>query len=164
MAVSGNGREYDISLKCSSLCKTTTSQYLVVGLSGSNTAGATVSADYTGYITDAGEALSDTQCANFAIGINQTYLSSSAKAMNVRMFGISKAKCAGSVCAGEYVMAYDGASTTTFRGHIEAVAAGSMVTASSFKTVLGRAMEKGKTNSVISIFVNPSLMLDTYIS
>ncbi|MDY6888142.1 MAG: hypothetical protein SVV88_10980 [Pseudomonadota bacterium] len=155
-AILGNGREYDITLKTSTYMATSTSQYLVVGMQGETT-----TADFTGYMADAGSALDDTQTAYQAIGINQSYLSASSDVMSVRLFGLSKAKCAASVAAGDFVKAYSGISTTTFRGHIETTAQGSCAAATmsvtSFRVILGRALEDGSTNTVITVFLNPQL-------
>ena len=162
-AIMGNGNEYDINMKCSDQMKTSTSQYLLVGIAPTST-----NADFTGYLTDNGVALNDTMTARHALGINQSYLSATSEVMKVRMFGIAKAKCAAAVVAGDFVKAYEGISTTTFAGHIDAVAAGSCaagtMSITSFHVVLGRALEDGVTNTVIQIFLNQQLYDTSFIS
>jgi len=162
-AIMGNGNEVDMNMKCSDQMKTSTTQYLLVGLAPTST-----NADFTGYLTDNGVALNDTMTAYHALGFNQTYLSATSEVMRVRMFGIAKAKCASAIVAGDFLIGYTGISTTTFAGHIEAIVAGSctMATASitSFRVVLGRALEDGTTNTVIQIFANPQLYDSNLIS
>jgi hypothetical protein len=103
-----------------------------------------------------------TATAFFAIGINQTYLSSGSEVCAVRVFGVSKAVCAESVNAGAAVMAYWGVSTTTMAGRIVQVDTGVTITAygstvSAQCVILGRALESGVTGSVISVMVNPQI-------
>ncbi len=152
MAIKGIGLEYDLTLKPQGRLLTNTSQYLVVGMSPTST-----NADFSAYLTNAGSATADTITARNAIGINQTeQLSASSQDCAVRLLGVSKAKCAASIPAGAVVQAYEGASTTTFAGHIvtatEHTATG---TAAVNGVILGRALEKGSTNTVISVFLNP---------
>lgn len=158
MAISGNGQGIDVSFKAGAYLRTTTSQYCVVGMEGNTT---TV-VDWTAYLADNGQALNNTGTARFALGINQTYMSSSSEECTVRMLGLSKAICAGSISAGDWIIPYEGISTTSRAGHISAVLTGASVSAfgatvSAFRTVLGRAMEDGSTGTVITIFVNPQL-------
>ena len=149
MAIGGQG--FDKSFKAASTVATLTSQYLVIGIEATST-----SADSTVYLTNRGAALSSTQTARFALGIIQDVLSSTSDATTVRMFGTSKAKCAASIPAGALIAAYEGASTATFAGHIDELVAGTLLTATAQRMILGRAMESGSTNTVISVFLNPS--------
>lgn len=156
MAISGNGREYDITFIPGSDLLTTTSQFLVVGMAPTSTV-----ANRTVFLAGSG-GVGATMCADGAIGINQTMLSSGSLDCNVRMFGISKAVCAESIAAGSFVMAYWGVSTTTMAGKIVQVDNAVTITAatasiSAQTVILGRALENGSTNSVISVFVNPQL-------
>lgn len=153
MAISGVGLEYDITLKAGASLRTSTSQYLVVGAHETTT-----SDDWTAIISN-DSTTAGTTSAHYCIGINQTPAMSSASTnCRVRLFGISKAICACSVPAWSFVTAYRGISTTTRRGHIEPVGYGQTQTANITSTnfvILGRAMEDGSSNSVISVFVNP---------
>jgi len=153
MALKGTGSDLDISLKAGSSLKTTTAQFKVCGMENSSTTD-----DFTAYMADAGAAVSNTNTARRAIGIVQTYPSSGSAEVSVRIHGLSKAVCAGSVSAGDFVAAYEGASTTTFPGHIVRAnaAAETVLTTTVAKVILGRALETGQTNSVISVFVNPA--------
>jgi hypothetical protein len=157
MAITGIGREYDLTLKAGASAKTSTSQYLCVGAGWTTT-----STDWTGVITNDSIAAGTINAYAF-LGVNQTgAMSASSESMGVRMHGISKVKCAASIQAFSFVEAYNGASTTTFRGHIQQITSGSSVSAatmsiSSHTVVIGRALESGSTNSVISVFVNPQL-------
>jgi len=153
MAIRGNGSDYDISLNAGSSIQTSTSQYLVVGIEDTST-----SVDATAYLSNAGAALSSTITARMALGINQTYMSSGSNEAAIRVQGISKAKCAAAVKAGAFVTAYEGASTTTFAGHVQAFAVGTVLTATSARVILGRALESGATNTVISVLLSPSIM------
>jgi len=157
MAISGSGQEFDLTLKAAASLRTTTSQYKVVG--GGDT---TTAVDSTAYLANGGAALSDTYTARYAIGVNQTYMSSSSEECTVRMFGLTKAKCAASVNSWAYVTAYEGASTTTFSGHIQGVVNGASTAAgttsiTSHRTILGRALESGSTGTTISILLNPQM-------
>ena len=161
-AIMGNGKEYDLNMKCSDQMKTSTSQYLLVGIAPTSS-----NADFTGYLTDNGVALNNSMTAQYAIGINQTYLSATSEVMRVRTFGLAKAKCAAAIVAGDFVKAYRGVSTTTFAGHlIAATPAGTTtgLTAGSFSVVLGRAMEDGTTNTVIQVLFNPQVYPDALLA
>jgi hypothetical protein len=57
-----------------------------------------------------------------------------------------------SIGAGDPVQAYEGISTTTFAGAIQKV---TTTTHAAQQIILGRAMESGSTNTVITIMVNP---------
>jgi len=161
MAVKGTGKEYDVSGDIADNLKTTTSQYRIVSICG-DTAGSnwTFDAARTG-------TADFTAATRYAIGINQTYLSESAETCDVRLFGISKAVCAESIPVGSFVSTYYGVSTATMWGKIINLDNGASGcsgytgsvagTVSNQVTVLGRAMENGSTNSVISVFLNPQL-------
>lgn len=158
MAISGNGREYDITLIPEAVMRTTTSQYHCVGM----VAGTTTVDRAVGICGATGTGGTPTSTAYHAIGINQSYLSSGSESCDIRMFGVSKATCAESITTGEFVMAYWGISTSAMRGKIVAVDNGvtcTVATASvtSHTVILGRALEAGSTNTVISVFVNPQL-------
>jgi hypothetical protein len=157
MAIYGNGADYDVTLKATSYLKTSTSQYCVVGME----AGTTTVLDFTVGLADNGQAINNTGTALYALGINQTRLSSGSEYCQVRMFGLSKAVCAESITAGQWVVAYTGISTTTHAGHISGIIDDTTtcygMTLSSFITVIGRALEAGSTNTVITVFVNPQL-------
>ncbi|WP_297308545.1 hypothetical protein, partial [Neptuniibacter sp.] len=99
MSRHGNGEEYDITMKPSTYMKTTTSQYRLVGIQG-----ATTSAEFTGYLCNNKQTLNDTTTARNAIGINQTMLSAGSETMQVRIFGISKARCESTITAGDWVV------------------------------------------------------------
>jgi hypothetical protein len=161
MALSGTGKECDISYLAGSSLKTTTSQYRVCGVEDTST-----SADFTAYLTGAGSTPASTITSRSAIGINQTHLSATANECAVRVLGISKAVCAASIAAGAFIVAYEGASTTTRAGQIVAVTESVFPTsvvlsmtslAVARQVVLGRAMEDGSTNTVISVLLNPQL-------
>lgn len=150
MAISGIGREYDVSFLAASTVKTSTAQFKVVGMPMH-----TASTCWTVYLCDNGADLSDTICARSAIGIVQDLPSANSEVVTVRMFGLSKALCAESIAAGDPVKAYEGISTTTFAG---AIAKMTTSTHAAQQIVLGRAMESGSTNTVITIMVNPVLI------
>lgn len=153
MAIGGMGRDIDLNMKAGDSVKTTTSQYLVVGIEDTST-----SADSTVYLAGAGSTPASTITSRNALGIQQRFLSSTSDVCTVRVMGRSKAKCAASISVGAFVSAYEGASTTTFAGHIVAQAIGTVLTATSAKVVLGRALESGSTNSVISVALLPTLL------
>lgn len=158
MSVKGVGFELDVSFDTTAQLLTSTSQYKVVSMVPGTVTGSWA-VDWAGDTTTAG---TPTATAFNAIGICQESLKSSSEQCTVRLFGISKAVCAESITAGEWVMAYWGVSTTTRKGHIVAIDNGGTMTAlagtaSSHVTVLGRSLQKGSTDSVISIFLNPSL-------
>ena len=162
MALGNNGQGLTVNMKVGgTYLPTTTSQYKVVGIRGN-----TSSADWTAYLCNAGADLENTETAYYPIGVNQTLLSASSTECKVVYLGLSKAKCASTVTAGDIVMPYDGASTTTFSGHIESMtlidetnvtAAAYGMSIASIRHMLGRAMEDGVTNSVITIIVNPQV-------
>ena len=165
MAIHANGREYDISLVPSDQLTTVTSQYLVVGMvAGTTTADRAV--ELCGQTNTVG---TPTATSRHAIGINQSYLSSGSTICDVRLFGVSKAKCSASITAGEFVVAYEGVSTTTRAGQIAPIADGASISAATasiaaHSVVLGRALEDGSTNTVISVFLNPQLYDQNLIS
>jgi hypothetical protein len=155
MAISGVGNEYDVTLKAGASAQTSTSQYLCVGAGWTTT-----STDWTALITN-DSTTGGTINAHAFIGVNQTgAMSAGSESMKVRMFGISKVKCATSIQAWSWVECYNGISTTTFRGHIQQLVAGETFTAmttSAWRVPVGRALESGSTNSVISVVIIPSL-------
>lgn len=154
MAITGVGLEYDITLDAGASLRTTTSQYLCVGAGETTT-----SDDWTAYVTN-DSTTAGTINAYYFVGINQTgAMSATSTKARIRIFGISKAICACSVPAWSFVAAYRGVSTTTRRGQIEPVGYGVTQTANITSTnmvIVGRALEDGSTNSVISVFVNPT--------
>jgi hypothetical protein len=154
MAIKGTGQEFDLTMKAGASLLTSTSQFLAVGAGETTT-----SADMTAYVTN-DSTTAGSNNAHYAIGINQSnQLSATSQYCTVRMFGVSKAICACSIPAFSFVAAYRGASTTTRRGHIEPVGYAQTQTANITSTnfvILGRALEDGSTNSVISVFVNPT--------
>ncbi|MCP4648852.1 MAG: hypothetical protein GY853_02055 [PVC group bacterium] len=155
MATFGTG--YDVSLKAGASVKTTTSEFLCVGAAATST-----SLDRTCYVTN-DSITAGTINASAFIGINQSgAMSSGSKSCDVRMHGISKGICSASITEWGWVEAYRGASTTTRRGQLQECVNGvsiSVATASiaSHRVIVGRALEAGSTNSVISIMVSPSL-------
>ena len=159
--VNGVGNEYDITMKCSALCKTTTSQYMVCGIQGADTA----TAGFTGYICNAeasAGSLDNSVTSDYALGIIQSYQSANSEYMTVRLFGISRAICSASINAGDWVKAYEGSSVTTRRGQITSVADGASIGAatasvSSFTCILGRVFNDGQTGAAISLMLNPQL-------
>lgn len=170
MAISGNGREYDVTFLADSSLQTSTAaggngtmQYRVVGFAP----GTTTAADRTvGIAGGTGTMAEPTAPAAHCLGINQTMMSCLSTECSVRMLGVSKAVCAESVGAGYPVAAYGaiggGASTTTMKGRIIQVDLAVSCTAygatvSSNFYILGRALESGSTGTVISVFVNPTL-------
>ena len=157
MSISGNGREYDISFLIGDKVATTTSQYKVVGFVPGTTTSADRTVDLCGQTGTNADA---TAASSFAIGINQTYLSSTADTASIRLFGVSKAYCAHSIGAGSFVAAYNGISTTTMNGRIMQLVDGATMgtadlTATAQFVILGRALENGSTGTVISVFLNP---------
>lgn len=161
MAISGNGREYDITFLPDATLKTTTSQYRCVGMLATTT----LNDRYVCMTADTGTAGSGgtpTACSNYAIGINQTYMSSGSNECSVRLFGVSKAIAESSIAAGQFVRAYQGISVTSRIGTLVAVtnrATCSAATQSlaSHTVIIGRALENASTNTVFSVFVNPQL-------
>jgi hypothetical protein len=159
MAVMGTGQSYIRTFAPGAQIKTSTSQYLLVGM-----VPATTSSDFTvelcGQTNTVG---TPTATSRFCIGANQSYLSSGSKECAVTMFGEAKIKCADSITAGEIVVAYEGVSTTTMAGRISALDAGVSVTVatqsvSSYRYIVGRALESGSTGTVIDVFINPTPM------
>lgn len=156
MSIAGNGREYDIPFNAGSNLRTTTSQYYCVAL----TAGTTTTDRLVEACGDTGTYATPTIAAFHFIGINQTYMSSNSQECTVRMMGISKAICAESITAGQWIMPYFGVSTTTRKGQIVAVDDGVSVgghSIASHSVIAGRALQPGSTNDVISVMVNPQL-------
>ena len=128
---------------------TTTSQYLVVGLNPAST-----TADFTFTVLDT------TTTHAYALGINQTFLSSGAAAQcNVRMLGISKAIAGGTITAGSPLV-------PSSTGRVIVLAAGLTATAVSTTThiqTIGWALEDAATTGAeLLIFVNPQLVVKTY--
>lgn len=161
MALRGNGNDFDVSFKIHASVATSTAQYKLVGMESSTT-----TEDFTVAITDAGAAIADTGTARAAVGIVQTFPSAGSTEVSVRLHGLSKARCAAAVTAGDFVSAYEGISTTAFSGHIVPFVASAYATSVSISittvavaqaVVIGRALEDGTTNTVISIYVNPQL-------
>jgi hypothetical protein len=154
----GIGREYDINMIPDANMKTTTSQYKFVGMQpGTTTADRTV-----GLCLKTSTASGPTASSYFAIGVNQSLLSSGSEVCSVRVFGISQVTCAESITAGEFVIASDGGETTTAIGRAAAVDNGVSITAatmslSSHQVVMGRAWEDGSTNTVIAVMISPQL-------
>ncbi len=154
-------RVYDITMKPSTYMATTASQYRVVGV-----VGATTSAEFTGYLANYAQTLNRTATARHAIGINQSYLSSSSETMQVRVMGKSKVICESTISVGDWVVPYEGTSTTSHYGTVISLNLEDATnqTASVYETsaatwgiVLGRAMEAGVTASVIEVMLNPQL-------
>ena len=138
--------------------KTTTSQYKVVSLVA-ETSTATRTVELCG---NTGTYAEPTIASFYAIGINQNYLSAGSLVTDVAVSGFSKAICAESVTTGDWIKAYDGASTTTMAGKIARVGnAGSVTVATqsiaSHGVILGRAMQVGTTNTVIEVLLMPQL-------
>lgn len=161
MALTNVGNSYDINLKAGATLLTTTSQYKVVGMEPTSTTG-----DLTGYLANNNTATSNTNTARHAVGINQTYLSSTSEVCTVRLHGVSKVVCAASIPAGAFLVAYEGISTSTRAGQVSPVVNGITFTALSLtvnRVVLGRALEAGSTNTVIHAYINPQLMEGSYL-
>lgn len=143
----GNGQEVDLNLKCGSSLATTTSQHKVCYLSDEFTA----------------SIIASTATARTAIGVVQTAQSAGSAVVGVRVSGISKAYCGASITAGFWVTAYEGVSTTSHYGDIQAVSAlgasMSVATASvtAYRNILGFALENGQTNQAISVVLMPHL-------
>lgn len=158
MATFGTG--LDKTFKAGAALKTTTSQYLLVAMCGN-----TASADYLVELCDsAGNTYAGaTAAAFYAIGVNQSYMSSNSEICSVRLFGLSKVKCAASVTAGQFIAAYAGASTTTFAGYVAQVPDGASIgcataSISVHYVIVGRALESGSTNTVIEAYINPYMV------
>ncbi len=145
--IMGNGREYDITFKCDSNLKTTTSQFRVVAMVPTNQT--TTADDRLVTLVATGTVADFTTAAHYAIGINQSYLTSDSEVCTVRLFGVSKAICAASVPAGSFVVPYYGTSITSRQGNIiwlqEGVSTTMATTSVTAHTViLGRALEDGQ--------------------
>ena len=170
MAISGNGREYDITFLAGAKMRTSTMsggngtmQYRCVGFAPGTTTQTDRLVDLCGGTSTLAE---PTAPAAYVIGINQTMMSANSTECSVRMFGVSKAVCAESIACGMPVFAYGAigaaASTTTMAGRIAQMDNGvtctgyGMTVTSQYK-ILGYALEDGSTGTVISVFVNPSL-------
>lgn len=159
MAIYGNGVCVDYTFKITDELKTTTSQFMCVGQAPDTT----TASDKTVSLCGVGASISAATGASFhCIGIVQSYQSATSEVATVRLFGIGKATCAHSIPAFAYVMAYHGISTTAMAGKICAIrdAASCTVATTSITahcTVLGRSLEAGSTNTVIEVFINPSM-------
>lgn len=165
MAIGGNGQGIDVSMKADSQLRTATvgnatAQYRVVGMAPNTT-----TVDWTCYLANNATTLSDTQSAYHPIGVNQTFMSANSTECQVRIQGISKVICAASVAAGDLIIAQDGISTTTHPGAVWSLSlldetnvtcATYGTSVSVFYCVLGRALEDGSTNTVISAIINPT--------
>jgi hypothetical protein len=159
MAIGGNGQSVDVAFQLGAQLKTSTSQYKTVAI-----AGQTTSADFTVELTgQTNTVATPTAASRSAIGVMQEYNSAGSTQANVRLFGVSKVVCADSVTAGDFLVSYEGISTTTMAGRVVAIAPGLSTLAgttsiTSFRVVLGRALESGQTNTVISAFINPQFI------
>ncbi len=157
MAIYGAGGSFDYTFKITNELKTSTSQFKVVGY----VPGSTTSEDRTVCISGVATSIAAaTGSAYYAIGIIQSMQSASSENASVRLFGISRATCAESIPGGSFVCAYAGASGTSYAGMVVALDDGvstlmgtTSITAT--RVVLGRALESGSTNTVISVFLNP---------
>jgi hypothetical protein len=158
MAIQGN-QGVDQSFLLGAQLKTSTSQYKAVCIAGQST-----SADWTVELCGQTNSIATpTAASRSAIGIMQEYNSATTTRANVKLHGVSKVKCADSVTAGDFLVAYEGISTTTFAGFVVAIAPGASTVAAttsitSFRVVLGRALESGQTNTVISAMINPQFV------
>lgn len=152
------GKQFTKTFRLGANLKTTTSQYKVVSL-----VPGTTSADYTVEMTGITGTQAEPTIASFhAIGINENYLSATSQETNVCLFGLSKAVCADTISAGDFIKAYDGVSTTTMAGKIVGIANGQSATMAtqsiaSHAVILGRALQDGTTNTTIEVFINPQL-------
>ncbi len=149
MAIFNQG--FDITMKASDYCKTSAAQYKVVGMNPNTTA-----ADMTAYMCNAGSTLDDSCTAQGAFGIIQDLPNAGSTEVNVRTMGISKAICAGSIAAGDFIYADYTASTTTKCGKVLGAID---ITASNEVSLilLGRALEDGSSDTVISVVLYPTL-------
>lgn len=154
MAITGIGKEYDVTMDAGASVRTTTSQYLCVGMGATTT-----STDNTAIITNDSTTAGTTN-AHSVVGVNQTnMMSATSTKCAIRMFGKSKVICAASIQAFSLIAAYRGVSTTTRRGQVESVGFANTQTANITATnfmILGRALESGPTNAVIEVFLNPT--------
>jgi hypothetical protein len=107
--------------------------------------------------------IASTATARQALGIVQTAQSAGSSVVGVRVSGLSKAICGASITAGQWVCAYEGVSTTTHYGSIQGIpalgASMSVATASvtSYRNILGFAVENGQTSQAISVVLMPQL-------
>ena len=157
-ANSGNGTQIDVTFKAALNLRTTTAQYMVVGIVPGSTG-----ADYTvegcfNSATNGGA----TSTSRFAIGVNQSYMSANSTECTVRLLGISKVKCGDSITAGEWLMAAVGTPTSTLYGTVMAVndqvtSSAATMSTTAHQTILGRSLEDGSTSTVIGAFINPQM-------
>lgn len=161
MAIGGTGREVDVTFLPDATLKTTTAQYRCVGMLATTT----LNDRYVCMTCDTGTAGSGgtpTACSNYAIGINQTYMSAGSNECSIRLFGMAKGIAESSIAAGQFVMAYKGISVTSRIGTLIAVAdaatsSAATMSVASHTVIMGRAMEDASTNTVFSVFLNPQL-------
>ena len=158
MAIKGIGPAIDVTFDITAEARTTTSQYKVMGMTPGTSTAQGWTADATRTSTNAGF----TASAFHALGILQGYESGTSESGTIRLFGISKAIAAESIGAGSWVACYHGASTAAMWGKLISLDDGVSNTAATTSitthyTVLGRALESGSTNGVISIFLNPQM-------
>lgn len=118
---------------------TTTSQFRVVALGTTSGSPGTV--------------VIATTTSQLVIGINQTYFptSTSSGVCQVAVSGFSKAICATSVTAGDYLIASTAGAVTTF-------APGTVLTTTTLYHGVGYALDNGSTNSAIGIFIRPQFV------
>jgi hypothetical protein len=154
----GDGFALDKTFKLEASLKTTTSQFKCVAM----VPGSTTTTDFQVTLCGQTSTAADATAASFhCIGILQTYHSANSSEGTVRMFGISKAICAHSITAGNFIMPYYGISTTSRDGTVVEIINGTSsaygMTLASHCVVLGRALEKGVTGTVITVFINPQM-------
>lgn len=127
---------------------TTTSQYKVVAWNPTTTA-----SDLTFQLADT------TTVHGFAIGINQTFLSSGALApINVCMHGISKAISAASITAGDKLVA-SGLGLVTPATTTNGTGTGGATSTAGFYQIIGWALQTAVTSGAeILIYVNPQII------
>lgn len=147
-SLSGGSAENFAGLAGSNML-TTTSQYAVVGM---NTASTT--SNFTFSVLDT------TTTHAFALGINQTFLSSgAASSCNVRMLGISKAIAGGTITAGSPLVPSGAGRVVVLATGVTATA----VSTTSHIRTIGWALESAATaGAELLIFVNPQLVVKTY--
>ena len=124
----------DIGMKAGANAKTTTSQYKCCVISADNTAQVVATAT-----------------AGLAVGVIQSYQSSSSEAVTVRMLGVAKVTCESSVTAGRPIVSGELGTVA------ELAISSTVVTVGTLKTIIGYARESGDTNTVISAIVIPSM-------
>ena len=127
---------------------TTTSQYKVVAWNPTTTA-----SDLTFQLADT------TTVHGFAIGINQTYLSSGAASpINVCLHGISKAIAAASITAGDKLVA-SGAGLVTPATVTNGSGTGGATTTATFTQIIGWALTGAATSGAeLLIYVHPQII------